>query len=170
MLVMRTVGGVHPYLDVLGALNRARVRYVVVGGVAVALQGHLRATVDLDIVLDLVPDNTRNAIDALTAIGLQPRLPVAASDFANEEIRQAWVDQRNLIVFSMWNPKNAAVEVDLFAAPPIEPSELIGSADLLPLGDIVVPVASRHHLIAMKKIAGRPQDLADIAALTDGLA
>jgi hypothetical protein len=162
-----TVADVHPYLDVLGALNAAHVRYVVVGGVAVALQGHLRATVDLDIVLDLVPDNVGKAIEALTAIGLRPRLPVAASDFAVPEIRQGWVEQRNLMVFSMWDPTNPAIEVDLFADPPIEPTELLAAADLMPLGEIVVPVASRRHLIEMKKIAGRSQDLADIDALTE---
>jgi hypothetical protein len=98
---------------------------------------------------------------------LRPRLPVAASDFAVPEIRQGWVEQRNLMVFSMWDPTNPAIEVDLFADPPIEPTELLAAADLMPLGEIVVPVASRRHLIEMKKIAGRSQDLADIDALTE---
>lgn len=35
------------------ALNRARVRYLVVGGVAVALHGYLRTTADLDLVVQL---------------------------------------------------------------------------------------------------------------------
>lgn len=163
----RTLNAVHPYLDVLGALAAAEVRYVVVGGVAVALHGYLRATVDLDIVIDLVPDNVRKAVDALTALGLRPRLPVAAMDFADDEIRRSWVTERNLMVFSMWHPENPAIEVDLFAAPPIAPAELLADAKWMPLGDIQVPVVSRAHLIRLKKLAGRAQDIADIEALSE---
>lgn len=155
----------HPYLDVLTALTEARVRYVVVGGVAVALHGHLRATVDLDVVVDLVPENVERAVDALCALGLQPRLPVAARDFADEQIRREWVEHRNLMVFSMWDPKNPAVEVDIFAAPPIEPALMLADAKLVALGDLQVSVASTAHLIQMKRLAGRPQDLVDIDKL-----
>ena len=44
------------YLDVFHALNAAGVRDVVVGGLAVVLQGHVRMTVDLDLVVDLAPE------------------------------------------------------------------------------------------------------------------
>jgi len=53
---------------VLDALNRARVRYLVVGGVAVVLHGYLRTTADLDLVIDLAPDNALQAVKALTAL------------------------------------------------------------------------------------------------------
>jgi len=155
----------HPYLDVLTALTEAGVRYVVVGGVAVALHGHLRATVDLDLVIDLVPENAGRAIDTLCALGLQPRLPVAARDFVDEQIRREWVERRNLMVFSMWDPKNPTVEVDIFAAPPIAPALMLADAELVALGDLQVPVASTAHLIQMKRLAGRPQDLVDIDKL-----
>jgi hypothetical protein len=56
---------VHPILRVLEGLSAAGVRYVVVGGVAVTLQGHIRAPVDLDLVVDLVPDNVTAALEAL---------------------------------------------------------------------------------------------------------
>lgn len=158
----------HPFIDVLEALSEAGVRYVIVGGVAVALHGHLRSTVDLDLVIDLVPDNVLRTIEALTALGLRPRIPVAAQDFADESIRSGWVTERNLIVFSMWHPDNPAIEVDLFAAPPIAPAALLADAQRVSLGGLQVPVASRAHLIEMKRLAGRAQDLADIEALTGG--
>lgn len=159
---------VHPYLDVLEALSAAGVRFVIVGGVAVALHGHLRSTVDLDLVIDLVPDNALKAVEALGELGLRPRIPVAAKDFANEEIRTGWVTERNLIVFSMWHPDKPAIEVDLFAAPPIDPATLLADAELVSLGGLQVLVASRAHLIEMKRLAGRMQDLADIEVLTRG--
>jgi hypothetical protein len=39
---------VGPIETVLATLNEAGVRYLVVGGVAVVLHGHLRTTADLD--------------------------------------------------------------------------------------------------------------------------
>lgn len=155
----------HPYLDVLTALDAAGVRYVVVGGVAVTLQGHLRATVDLDLVIDLVTENVSIAVDVLLGLGLVPRLPVPASSLADDATRRQWVEERNLTVFSMHDPTDPRREVDLFADPPIDPVELLARADRMRLGTLTVPVASRQDLITMKRLAGRPQDLADIAAL-----
>jgi hypothetical protein len=45
----------------LAALEEAQVRYLVVGGVAVVLHGHLRVTADLDLVVQLTPDNVERA-------------------------------------------------------------------------------------------------------------
>jgi hypothetical protein len=58
---------------ILAALNEARVRYVVVGGVAVVLHGHLRFTADLDLVLALDRDNVLAALAALQGLGFRPR-------------------------------------------------------------------------------------------------
>lgn len=155
----------HPFLDILRALDQAGVRFVVVGGMAVTLQGHIRATVDLDLVIDLVADNVHLTTQVLTEQGLVPRLPVPAALFADEVTRNRWIRERNLTVFSMHDPNDPRREVDLFADPPIDPTELLAQSDLIRIGDVGVRVASRAHLIEMKRIAGRPQDLADIAAL-----
>lgn len=55
----------------LRALAEADVRYLVVGGVAVAAHGYVRATEDVDLVPD--PENLRRLANALEA-----RLPTAA--------------------------------------------------------------------------------------------
>src|SRR3546814_8553099 len=83
--------------DLFKALADARVDYVVVGGMAVIMHGHLRATRDLDLVIGLAPDNCTKAVDALAGIGLRPRLPVALSDFANPEKREDWADNRHMM-------------------------------------------------------------------------
>jgi len=71
---------------VLGALTAARVDYLIVGGVAVVMHGHLRTTADLDLVIRLEPDNALRTVRALTQIGLRPRAPVPAEAFADARI------------------------------------------------------------------------------------
>lgn len=155
------------YDDVFAALNTARVRYVVVGGVAVVLQGHPRMTVDLDLVVDLAADQARAAVAALTGLGLQPRLPVPAADFADPEKRRAWIEQRDLQVFSFFDPTEPMREVDVFGTEPLPLDELLADATVVDIGGVPVPVASRAHLVTMKRLAARPQDLADVAALEE---
>lgn len=50
------------------ALNATGVRYVVVGGVAVNLHGHQRLTKDLDLVIELVPEQALLAYGVLLLI------------------------------------------------------------------------------------------------------
>jgi hypothetical protein len=71
------------YEPVFDALNRAGVRYVVVGGVAVVLHGHARLTADLDLAIDLSDVPARKAIEALMDLGLEPRAPVNPLAFAD---------------------------------------------------------------------------------------
>lgn len=151
--------------ELLAALSRARVRYVVVGGLAVVIQGHARLTADIDLVLDLDEPNVTNAVHTLTARGLRPLLPVNAMDFADAATRRTWIETRNLEVFSMRDQHNPLLTIDLFAREPIPFGELWEHADIVPLGGEEVRVASIAHLIAMKRKIARPQDLADIAAL-----
>jgi hypothetical protein len=155
------------YDDVFAALHAGQVRYVVVGGVAVVFQGHPRMTVDLDLVIDLAADQAAAAVSALTGLGLQPRLPVRAQDFADAATRRSWVEERNLEVFSFYDPSDPVREVDVFANEPLPLDDLLADATVVTIGGVPVSVASRRHLVAMKRRVGRPQDLADIAALEE---
>jgi len=152
-------------LEVAAALDNAGVAYVVAGGVAVVLHGHLRTTVDLDIALDLSKANVEAALAVLEDLGLRPRLPVPAADFADEEVRESWVRERHLIAFTMHDPHDARREVDLFAHPPIAFEELWAASDVIAVAGVPVRVVSIEHLVAMKRISDREQDRADIAAL-----
>ncbi len=60
--------------DILRALEANNVRYVLVGGVAVVLHGFARFTKDLDLVVDLHPEEARRAIQTLLDCGLRPHL------------------------------------------------------------------------------------------------
>lgn len=152
-------------LGLLGALDQAGVRAVVVGGVAVVLHGHPRLTVDLDLVVDLEPGNVRSALEVFRVHGLRPRLPVDPDQFADPAVREQWRRERGLVVFSLHDPGNPLREVDVFAEEPIPFDQLWSASETVEVGGVSVRVASVAHLIDMKRLAGRPQDLADIAAL-----
>lgn len=150
---------------ILAALEEAGVHFVVAGGVAVVLHGHLRFTADLDLVLALQRDNVLAALAALQRLGYRPRAPVALEQFADPEVRARWTRDKDMKVFSLWSDAFPGTDVDLFAQEPIPFVELVGRAKQAPLAKTVVAIASIPDLIRMKRDAGRPQDLADIAAL-----
>ncbi len=160
-----TVTGVTLFEPVLAALDAAEVRFVVVGGVAVVLHGHPRMTADLDLVIDLAAEPAARAVEALLALGLEPRLPVDARSFADPEVRRRWIDERHLTVFTMVDPDDPLLDVDLFAEAPVPFDDLWEQAKMVQLEDQTIRIASIDHLITMKKAVGRPQDLADVAAL-----
>jgi predicted nucleotidyltransferase len=153
--------------EFLADLDRAGVRFVVVGGLAVVIQGYARLTADVDLVIDLDAANVRCTIDALLARGLRPVLPVNAADFADEAIRRDWIETKNLEVFSMRDPRNPLLVVDLFAREPIPFEELWSRADTVAIGGRTIRVASIEHLIRMKRLAGRAQDAIDIQRLEE---
>lgn len=150
---------------VMAALDAADVRFVALGGVAVVLHGHPRMTANLDLVIDLEPESASRAIAALVGLGMEPRLPVDPQAFADPAQRQRWIEDRNLAVFTMIDPHEPLLEVDIFADDPLPFDELWDKATVVPLERQQVRIASIDHLITMKKAVGRPQDLADVAAL-----
>lgn len=149
------------------ALNEARARYVVVGGVAAVLHGHARFTADVDLVIDLDPVEARKVLHVLVRLGLRPRAPVAAEDFADPATRADWVRNKNMRVFSLLDHDNPMHVVDLFVEHPIDFEELWAASQLVELETTSVRVAAIDDLIRLKRIAGRPQDLIDIERLSE---
>lgn len=147
------------------ALNRAGSRYVVAGGVAVVLHGYARMTLDLDLVVDLAPGEARKTIEALTRLGLVPRVPVDAFEFVDPAARLRWITERNMTVFSFVDPEDPMRIVDLFVEPPIPFTELWARSETIVISGEPVRVASIDDLIQMKTVSDRAQDREDIEAL-----
>lgn len=150
---------------ILRALEDADVRYVVVGGLATVLHGYARLTVDIDLVVDLAPEEARKAVEVLTGLGLVPRVPVAASGFADPSTREGWIRDKHMRVFTMIDRNNPMRQVDLFVESPIPFDSLWERSETMPLAGTRVRVACIDDIIRMKRIAARPQDLVDIEAL-----
>lgn len=149
----------------LTALSKAGVRYLVVGGVAVVLHGYLRATADLDLIVDFDQPNVEKAVETLDGLGFQSRAPVPLRAFADPGERQRWASEKNMQVFSLWHSNMPGFEVDLFVSSPLPFDDLFRRAVLAAIGGSNVPVASIDDLIAMKRAVGRPRDQEDIEAL-----
>jgi hypothetical protein len=150
---------------VLAALNAAGVRYLVVGGVAVVLHGHLRTTADLDLVVQLTRDNALAAVRALGRLGFRPRPPVPAEDFADAATRAKWLAEKGLTVFSLWSAEAAGLEVDLFVSEPFDFDEVYARSVAVSLDNTTAAVVSLPDLVRLKRTAGRPIDHADVEAL-----
>jgi len=153
------------YLPLFKALNEANVQYVVVGGLATVLHGYARFTADIDLVINLDQAETEKVITVLTALGLKPRLPVDPMQFTDPEKRKSWSEDKNMLVFSMHQPDNPLLVVDLFVNEPVPYQQLAQRAVQLDLGGVKVPVCAINDLIEMKQKAGRPKDLEDIKYL-----
>jgi hypothetical protein len=144
---------------VCDALQRAGVRYAVVGGHAVALHGAVRGTLDIDIALNWSRKALRDAEQALEGLGLESRLPVSADEVF--EFREEFMKKRNLVAWNFHNPRDLAEHVDI-----VLPYDLKGrKTKRITVGNTEVRVLSLDDLIAMKKDSGRAQDTADAEAL-----
>lgn len=155
------------YEPVFEALNREGVRYVVVGGMAVVLHGYARLTADLDLAVDLDPTEAAKAVGTLTGLGLRPTVPVEPADFADPRVRASWVADKGMKVFSLRDPENPLRAVDMFVENPVDFGQLWEHSESMDLAGSAVRVASLPDLIAMKRLAGRPQDLEDVEALEE---
>ncbi len=153
------------YDEVFEALNKGKVRYLVVGGVALVLHGVVRLTVDLDLFLDMTPKNLTKFIKIMGSLRYKPRLPVKALDFADVKKRERWVKEKNMKVFSFIHSKDSYKMVDAFAEEPISFKIAYDSKKMIKAGNIQIPVISIDDLIKLKKSSGRPQDLEDVKTL-----
>jgi nucleotidyltransferase AbiEii toxin of type IV toxin-antitoxin system len=148
------------------ALQRAGVRYLVAGGLAVGAHGHLRFTKDVDIVIELIPDNIERAFTALAALGYRPSVPVTMRQFADTSIREGWVRDKGMQVLQFWSDAHRETSVDVFVSEPFPFEEEYDRALVKPLHEALpVRFVSLPTLIEMKQKAGRPQDLVDIEQL-----
>jgi hypothetical protein len=152
---------------VLKTLADADVRFLVVGGVAVVLHGYLRTTADLDLVVELSPDNLGRALEALERSGFRPRPPVPLHSFADPATRRSWIETKNLQVFSLWHEDLPGFEVDLFVEEPFDFPAAWERRIEVPLATTTAPLVCLDDLLVLKRAAGRARDLEDVAALED---
>lgn len=153
------------YEPIFKVLNAAGVRYVVVGGVATLLHGYARLTADVDLAVDLAPQEALKMIRALAGKGFRPQVPVSAETFADPAVREEWLQEKHMRAFSLVDSTNPMRVVDLLLKPEVPFEDLFARSQEAFVGETTVRIASLDDLIALKRYAGRPQDLTDIEEL-----
>lgn len=148
------------------ALNEAQVPFIVVGGLAVNAHGYGRATWDVDLVIRLQPEPIRKAFRALGSLGYRPRVPVTAEGFSDPEQRARWITEKGMAVLNFHSDGHRETPVDVFVTEPFDFDTEYRQAlleDVAP--GVTVRILRLAALVKLKREAGRPQDLADIAEL-----
>lgn len=154
---------------VMEVLHDGGVRFLVSGGLAVNAHGLLRFTADVDIVVQLVPENIHKTFAALSTIGYRPIVPVTPEGFADANTRERWITEKGMRVLQFRSDEHRTVPVDVFVEEPFPFDEEYQRSLRKALAkDITIHFVSLETLIRMKLQAGRPQDLADVDALKSG--
>lgn len=157
-----------PYLQLMRALEAGQVSYAVAGGFAVVLHGVPRMTFDLDIVVDDEDANMQRLARVLEQEGFRPRLPVALSELADAKARKRWIEERNLIAFTVTHPVRIMEELDVVLVAPVSWPEIAASRVFRAIDGVRVPVVGRRLLRRMKLATGREKDRNDAELLGDG--
>jgi predicted nucleotidyltransferase len=151
---------------IVKALNGARVKYLVVGGLAVVAHGYERLTRDVDLVIGLERENIIRGLRALMAIGYQLKIPVTPEQFADPALRETWRRDKNMVVLQLWSDVHRRTPVDVFVYEPFDFDKEFARAKWEPVaGRIPAPIVRYETLLALKKSAGRSQDLTDVEKL-----
>ena len=144
---------------VVTSLRGEKVRFGIAGGLAVALHGAVRGTVDVDLVLALSKKNFVSAESALSKMGLDSRLPLRADEVF--DFRDEYIRNRNLIAWNFVSPKDPTEIVDIIITEDLRRMKI----QTITIGELLLPMISIIDLIRMKEKSARPQDIEDIKAL-----
>jgi hypothetical protein len=154
-------------VPLLGHLHEHGVEHIIIGGLAVAAHGHVRPSRDLDIVPDSAHDNLKRLTTALIDMNATD---AEAGDFDPAELPMSALRVDDLEQGGNFRLTTDLGDLDIFQwVKGIETEDLYGELcrEALPgeVEGVAVRVCSLEHLRAMKRAAGRPQDLIDLQRL-----
>jgi hypothetical protein len=145
------------FRELVGALDEQAVDYALCGGMAMAIYDRPRATVDIDLLI--LTESLERVRAAASALGYTIRgMDMSFAKGAIEIRRVSKIDSETGFVLSL----------DMLLVTP----EIRDAWDSRVVADWEggkLSVVSREGLISLKKLSGRPQDLADISALREDI-
>jgi hypothetical protein len=150
--------------ELIAVLARHDVDYVVIGGVATQVHGHRRTTMDLDLTPDPDPENLRRLGAALGELEAHPR------DGGAEKAEITTGDPERLAIAAIVPPlltRHGQIHILKEPKGARGFDQMREGALVVDLEGNDVAIASLDDLIRMKRAAGRPADLDDIASLTE---
>jgi predicted nucleotidyltransferase len=148
---MATINLPSDFKEFLKLLNARGVKYLLIGGYAVAYHGYPRATADMDLWIAIHPDNADNLVASLKEFGFN--LPALSRDLF---LREDQIIRRGV------PPIRIEIATSISG---VSFEECYGARITDVLDEVEVPIISLHHLKANKKAAGRHKDLDDLENL-----
>ena len=104
----------------------------------------------------------------MIGIGYQICIPVTPEDFADPAQRNTWRAEKNMTVLKLYSDAHRRTPIDVFVYEPFDFAREYARATWEVIGsDVKVPFIAYDSLLAMKRNAGRSQDLADISNLEE---
>ena len=152
------------YEEILLEFQKQKVKYVIVGGIAVNLHGFLRSTADMDVLVDMTDENLKKIVSILKKKGYRVKQPVDPMGIADAQTRHDWIHGKNMKAFNFYK-ENEYKEIDIIIGSPVSYKEAKKNVLQLKIGSIKIPVISIDDLIKMKRHAGRDEDKKDIEQL-----
>jgi len=142
------------FKEFIELLNSSKVRYLIVGGYAVAFHGYPRYTKDLDIWIENTAENAQRLLRALEQFGFGS-LGLSEQDFLTPEQ-----------IIQLGYPPN---RIDLITSlPGVSFEECFQSRLNVEVDGVMVHFIDLEHLKQNKRATGRFQDLADLENLEGG--
>jgi hypothetical protein len=139
------------FREFLQLLNANQVRYLVVGGYAVALHGYPRYTKDIDVWIEMTPQNADRIIQALEQFGFGA-LGLKREDFLQEDT----------IIQLGYPPRRIDILTTLLG---VNFEDCFGIRNVVIINDVPVNFIDLESLRKNKMATGRAQDLADLENL-----
>jgi hypothetical protein len=149
--------------DILRALEKEKVDYAVIGGVAVVLYGYVRFTKDIDLIIDFSEDNVRRFIKVLASLNFKPGVPIDPLDIAKREKRQEWMREKNVKVITFYNPESHLLQIDVLITKNFADMKKIRKK----MDAFEISIVDYDDLLKMKRETSRATDLIDIEKLEE---
>jgi hypothetical protein len=140
-----------PYEKLLVSLAHAGVEFIIVDGVAVALNGFVRTTEDVDILIELSPENIERLLGSLATFGSGHARELSPSDFDETEGAIRLVEDFPLDIFTVMRGRTY--------------SDLVGHVRETRINGTAIRFLDATGLILLKQDSSRQKDQIDIAAL-----
>ena len=152
------------YEEILREFQKQRIKYVLVGGMALNILGSMRSTADMDILVEMSDQNLKKVIKILMKNGYRVKQPVDPMGMADQVTRRDWIQNKHMKAFNFYKDQELK-EVDIIIETPVPYEKARKTALTVKCGRLTLPVISIEHLITMKKKSNRPVDKLDIQDL-----
>ncbi len=152
--------------EIFETLNKANIRYLLCGGLAVNIFGIPRMTADIDLIVDFEENNLREFHTQITRLHFQSNIPVPVIQLAKTEHREELLKTKNLIAYSYFNTQVNMAHVDVLVDVPIDFETLWVNKEIRKFVTADVYIVSVSDLILLKKYSDRLQDKEDIILLS----